>query len=266
MAIWYATTITTSFVDGSTGAYFNDQDQVTGVITAGSWSIWDKSSLKFPANQDRTVEACAPLDISAQIINTGSEMQGTTEYEVFYERGGKNPMKAGEKIRSGMIQPIPEGGTDKIIFNTTQPGAYKFKALQRPGHGNKEGTRHELWSETITIKCEQAKPNAPDKGGDESIPEPPEKIDKKEEQEVTEPDTANDQKKENNKEEAPPRVEEKQEPEQPSAPAEPETEPEVEEQPEVTGASVQNSEAPPSKEEEQVEPSPASPDKTSNQE
>ncbi|WP_341357051.1 amyloid fiber anchoring/assembly protein TapA [Rossellomorea sp. y25] len=264
MVIWYATTITTSFVDGSTGAYFNDQDHVTGVITAGTWSIWDNSSLSFPDQQDRTVKACSPIDISTRIVNTGSAMQGTTEYEVFYEPGGKNPMKAGEKISSGMIQPIPEGGTDKIVFNTTKPGSYKFKALQRPGHGNKEDTRHELWSETITIKCDKETPKAPDKGGDESKPVPPEEIDKKEEQEVTETDTANDQIKENNKEESPPQEEEKQEPEQPAVPAEPE--PEENAQPEVTGASVQNSEAPPSKEEEQVEPSPASPDKTSNQE
>ncbi|MGM0854040.1 MAG: amyloid fiber anchoring/assembly protein TapA [Bacillota bacterium] len=265
MAIWYATTITSSFVDGSTGAYFNDQDVATTVITAGTWSIWDKSSLKFPDNQDRTVEACAPVDISAKIINTGSAMQGTTEYEVFYEPGGKNPMKFGEKISSGRTQPILEGVTDTIIFNATQSGAYKFKALQRPGHGNKEDTRHELWSETITIKCEQETPKASDKGGDESKPEPQEKIDKKEEQELTEPDTTTDQSKENIKEEPPPQEEEKQVPEQPAVPSEPEPEVEVEEQSDVTGTSVQSSEAPPAKEEEQVEPSPASPDKTSNQ-
>jgi len=262
MAIWYATTITTSFIDGSTGAYFNDQDQVTGVITAGTWSIWDKSSLNFPDKEERTVNACSPIDISARIMNTGSTMQGTTEFAVYYAASG-NPMH-GNNVFSGDIQPINKGETATLKANVNQSGNYKFKALQRPGHGNKEDTRHELWSEMITIKCEQATPKAPDKGGDESKPEPPEKIEKKEDQEVSEPGTATDQSKENNKEETPPQVEEKQEPEQPADPAEPE--PEVEEQPEVTEASVQDSEPLPAKEEEQVEPSPASPEKTSNQE
>jgi YqxM protein len=262
MAIWFAISITTSFIDGSTGAYFNDQDHVTGLITAGTWSIWDKSSLVFPDQKDRTVKACSPFDISTRIVNTGSAMQGTTEYQVFHEPGGKKPMKFGVKISSGIIQPIPEGGTDKIVFNTTKPGSYKFKALQRPGHGNKEDTRHELWSETITVKCTEEKPKAPDKGGDESKPEQP---DKKEEPKGTEPDPDTDGSKEDIKEVPPPQEEEKQEPEEPAVPAEPEPEVE-EEQPETTEASVQSSEAPPAKEDEQVEPPPASPDKTSNQE
>jgi YqxM protein len=256
MAIWYATTITSSFIDGSTGAYFNDQDHVTGVITAGTWSIWDKSSLNFPDKEEkRTVNACSPIDISARIMNTGSTMQGTTELTVYYAAKG-NP-KDGKIVFSGEIQPINKGETATLKANFNQSGNYKFKALQRPGHGNKEDTRHELWSETITIKCEQEKPKSPDKGGDESKPEPP---DKKEEQEVIVPDTNN----ENIEEEPPPQEEAKQESEEPVVPADPE--PEVEEQPETTEASVQNSEAPPAKEEEQVEPSPASPDKTSNQE
>jgi YqxM protein len=259
MAIWYATTITTSFIDGSTGAYFNDQDHVTGVITAGTWSTWDKSSLTFP-NKERNIKMCPPGEISASITNTGSSMEGTTEYEVYYAASG-NPKK-GNKVSQGEIQPIAEGNTALVKATITKPGNYKFKALQRPGHGNKEDTRNEIWSETITVKCTEEKPKAPDKGGDESKPEPP---DKKEEPKGTEPDPATDGSKEDIKEEPPPQEEEKQEPEQPAVPAEPEPEVE-EEQPETTEASVQSSEAPPSKEEDQVEPSPASPEKTSNQE
>jgi YqxM protein len=265
MVIWYATTITSSFIDGSTGAYFNDQDHVTGVITAGTWSIWDKSSLSFPDEKvDRTENACSPVDVSARFMNTGSAMQGTTEFAVYYAAKG-NP-KDGKNVFSGDIQPINKGeiATLKAIVN--QSGNYKFKALQRPGHGNKEDTRHELWSETITIKCDQGIPEEPDKGGEEKKPESPVNKDKneKENQEVRVPAPTTEQNEEDIKEETPPQEEKKQEPEQPADPAEPE--PVVEEQPEATGASVQNSEAPPTKEEEQVEPSPASPDKTSNQE
>ncbi|MEG9295893.1 amyloid fiber anchoring/assembly protein TapA [Mangrovibacillus sp. Mu-81] len=247
MAIWYATTITSSFIDGSTGAYFNNQDQVTGVITAGTWSIWDKSSLKFPDEQDRTIRACSPKEISARIINTGSTMQGTTEYTVYYQSSGKNPMKFGEKISSGDIQPIVEGGSDILTYHTTEPGAYKFKALQRPGHGNKEDIRHELWSETITITCEQDKLEE-DKGGGKTKPEPTKKEDKQENQEVTNPEEAKiDQSKVENKEESAPPVEEKPEPEQPAAPAEPEPETKPEEKAEVKAASEPQSDVKPVK-------------------
>jgi YqxM protein len=235
VAIWYATTITSSFIDGSTGAYFNDQDKTTGVITAGTWSIWDKSSLKFPDEQERIIIACSPKGISTRVINTGSTMQGTTEYAVYYQSQGKNPMKYGEKISTGDIQPIAEGGSDTLTYHAAAPGAYKFKALQRPGHGNKEDIRHELWSETITITCNQDSTDDKDKGGGKAKPEPPKKEEK---QEMTSPEEANkDQSKEENKEEPSPPVEEKQEPEQPAAPAEPEPETKSEEKAEVKAAS-----------------------------
>ncbi|WP_312857808.1 amyloid fiber anchoring/assembly protein TapA [Bacillus haikouensis] len=236
IAIWYATTITSSFINGSTGAYFNDQDQRTSVITAGTWSSWDKSSLKFPDEQDRKIEACSPAEISVRIKNTGSTMEGPTEYSVYYAAKG-NPKK-GSSIVEGEIQPIINGEISALKATVGEPGNYKFKALQRPGHGNKEDIRHELWSETITITCEQDKPEE-DKGGGKAKPEPPKKEEK---QEVTSPDAANkDQSKEENKEEnivepSPP-VEEKQEPEQPAAPAESEPEKKPEEKAEVKAAS-----------------------------
>jgi YqxM protein len=237
MAIWYATTITSSFINGSTGAYFNDQDQRTSVITAGTWSSWDKSSLKFPDEQDRKIEACSPAEISVRIKNTGSTMEGPTEYSVYYAAKG-NPKK-GSSIVEGEIQPIINGEISVLKATVGEPGNYKFKALQRPGHGNKEDIRHQLWSETITITCEQDSTDDKDKGGGKAKPEPPKKEEK---QEVTGPEEANkDQSKEENKEEnieepSPP-VEEKQEPEQPATPAEPEPEEKPEEKAEVKAAS-----------------------------
>ncbi|MGM0842243.1 MAG: amyloid fiber anchoring/assembly protein TapA [Bacillota bacterium] len=265
MAIWYATTITTSFIDGSTGAYFNDQDHVSGVITAGTWSIWDKSSLKFLNNKQlQSVNTCPPGEITVTVINTGSTMQGTTEFAVYYAASG-NPMH-GNNVFSGDIQPINEGETATLKATVNQSGNYKFKALQRPGHGNKEDTRHELWSETITIKCEQ-EPPAPDKGGEDMKPEIPGNKDKdkkdKENLEVNVPAPTTEQSEDDIKEETPPKEEEKQEPEQPAAPAEPKQE--KEEQAEAKAASEQ-SEAPPPKEENPSEPSPSSLETTNNQE
>jgi YqxM protein len=252
IAIWYAATITSAFIDGSTGAYFNDQDQATGVITAGSWSIWDKSSLKFPDELDRTIKVCSPVNISARISNTGSTMQGTTEYEVYYAANG-NP-KNGNIILNGDIQHIAENETTNLIAAISQQGNYKFKTLQRPGHGNKEDTRHELWSETITITCEQDTPKEEDKGGGKTNPEPPKKIDNQEEQEVTVPQgTTKEQGKKDAEEEPAPPVEEKQEPEQPKATAEPVSE--AANQPEAKTASEHETSQPPVKEEEPVKSS-----------
>jgi YqxM protein len=260
MAIWYATTITSSFINGSTGAYFNDQGQRTSVITAGTWSSWDKSSLKFPDEQDRKIEACSPAEISVRIKNTGSTMEGPTEYSVYYATKG-NPKK-GSSIVEGEIQPIINGGISALKATVGEPGNYKFKALQRPGHGNKEDTRHELWSETITITCEQDKTEE-DKSGGKTKPEPTKKEDKQENQEVTNPEEANkDQSKVENKEEPAPSVEEKPEPEQPAAPAEPEPETKPEEKAEVKAASEPQPDVQPVKkkdpEESAEEPSSAS--------
>lgn len=263
MAIWYATTITTSFIDGSTGAYFNDQDHVTGVITAGTWSIWDKSSLNFPdKGVDRTVNACSPVDISTRVMNTGSTMQGSTEFAVYYAATG-NP-KDGNNAFSGDIQPINEGETTTLTANVNQPGNYKFKALQRPGHGNKEDIRHELWSETITVTCDQEPSETPDKNEKEKKPDKPENIDKKDKgnQEVTDPAPLPEKSEENIKEETPPKEEDKLEPEQPAEPVEPDQK--TEEQAEVKAASEQSEALP--KKEEPSEPAPSSLEPTSNQE
>ncbi|QWC22456.1 amyloid fiber anchoring/assembly protein TapA [Bacillus haikouensis] len=227
MAIWYAITITGSYIDGSTGAYFNDQDQVTGVITAGTWSSWDKSSLEFVSKkQTQSVTSCPPIEISATVINKGSTMEGKTEYAVYYAAKG-NP-KDGKVIFEGDIQPITKGENTTLKTAASEPGNYKFKALQRPGHGNKEDIRHELWSDTITITCDEDSAEDKDKGGGKEKPEPPKKEDKQEKQEVkgseeVKPDQSN---KEDKKDPAPP-VEEKPEPEQPAAV---EPEPEVKQQ------------------------------------
>ena len=82
-------------------------------------------------------------------------MKGTTEFEVFYKESG-NPMK-GKKIGDGIIQPIGSNKIDVLTFDVSKPGNYKFRALQRPGHRNKDDSRQDLRSETVTVKCEEVK-------------------------------------------------------------------------------------------------------------
>jgi YqxM protein len=173
-AIWYMVIITGTYLSSGTDAYFNDHDQVTGQITAGTWEVessqWDKSSLAF-LNKDQTivVKACPPIKISTKIKNNGRDMKGTTEFEVFYKESG-NPMK-GQKIGDGIIQPIVSKQVDVLRFEISKPGNYKFRALQRPGHGNKDDSRQDLWSETITVKCEEVKkPQDKEEVKSESVP------------------------------------------------------------------------------------------------
>jgi YqxM protein len=169
LTIFYTLVVGTSFLTSNTEAYFNDNSQVTGIIQAGFWeNEWDKSSLTFLGVQDQLFESCGPKEISVRISNTGSNMKGPSQYEVYYISKG-NPMK-GEKVGEGIIDPILANQSGTLNFTAAKSGNYKFRALQRPNHGNK-AERQDLWSETITINCTQNKENIePDEEKNISIP------------------------------------------------------------------------------------------------
>lgn len=157
LTILYTIVVGTAFLTSNTEAYFNDNSQVTGIIQAGFWeNEWDKSSLKFPGVNDQLFESCGPKEISVQVSNTGSDMKGPSQYEVYYISKG-NPMN-GEKVGEGIIDPILANQSGTLKFTATKPGNYKFRALQRPNHGHK-AERQDLWSETITINCKVEKDN-----------------------------------------------------------------------------------------------------------
>jgi YqxM protein len=169
LTICYTLVIGTAFLTSNTEAYFNDNSQVTGIIQAGFWEDqWDKSSLKFTGGKDQLFESCGPKEITVRITNTGSNMKGPSQYEVYYISKG-NPMK-GEKVGEGIIDPILANQSGTLIFTATKSGNYKFRALQRPNHGHK-AERQDLWSETITINCTENKDNIePDEEKNISIP------------------------------------------------------------------------------------------------
>ncbi|MFB7301569.1 amyloid fiber anchoring/assembly protein TapA [Heyndrickxia sporothermodurans] len=153
--IWYLVIFTGSYLTSNTGAYFNDTDDIKGTITAGTWEVddgkWDKSSLKFLGEKDQTIKSCVKTTISAAIKNTGNNMKDTSKFEVYSAKKG-NP-KDGSKIGEGTIPKLATNKSMNLTFDAKEPGNYKFKALQRPGHPGKG----ELWSETITIDCNKTK-------------------------------------------------------------------------------------------------------------
>ncbi|SFB13440.1 YqxM protein [Bacillus sp. cl95] len=150
-----------SYLTFNTGAFYNDTSKVVGTFEVGTWETppdkWDKSSLAFQ-DQDRTINmtsvdsiSCKPLEIGALIKNNGADMNGPSEYEVYFS-ANQNPMK-GQKVSSGVINPLISNHSEVLKFIAANPGNYKFRAFQRPGHGNKSD-RQDLWSETITLTCD----------------------------------------------------------------------------------------------------------------
>ena len=158
ISIWILFSFSLMFLTGNTAAYFNHHSAVTGIFTAGFWEEiienWDKSSLKFiDPKKEVTITSCGPTVISTTIKNNDNDMQGTSEFYVFFSIKD-NPMK-GEEIYEGVVNPIKKNHTEVLEYQTSIAGNYKFKALQRPGHGNKYDSRHELWSETIIVECKE---------------------------------------------------------------------------------------------------------------
>ncbi|WP_416314003.1 amyloid fiber anchoring/assembly protein TapA [Rossellomorea sp. FS2] len=170
-AIWFVFALICQSIQGQTGAYFNDREELQGSITAAIWEKeddWDKSSLKFTGSSDQKVKGCPPIKISAPIMNKGETMQGTTEYEVYFALKG-NP-KMGQKVYEGLINPLKKNQTVYLTYMARETGVYKFRALQRPGHGNNNEDRHELWSESITIDCVKANTSEKGKAVEEKAP------------------------------------------------------------------------------------------------
>ena len=112
---------------------------------------WDKSTLHFDADFGCQVESCGDT-ITARVCNGGEPMADTTTYEVWFSQSG-NP-KDGSVVASGTIPALGSGECFDIVYNTTEPGNYMFRALQRPGHPGKG----ELWSQQCTVNICVATP------------------------------------------------------------------------------------------------------------
>jgi YqxM protein len=154
IGIWYICVFIVSFLTSNTTAFFNDSEEVTGIIQAGIWESptdgWDNSSLSFNGS-NQLIESCGPSDISVDITNNGEDMQSPSNYNVYYIDKG-NP-KNGIMVGAGEINPLQSNGSVSVNFHAEQTGNYKFQAFQQLGNGNETDERQDLWSETITISC-----------------------------------------------------------------------------------------------------------------
>lgn len=155
VAVFYLFIFLIGYLITDTRAYFNDNTTVNGMIQAGNWqNDWDRSSLKFTSSKDQLFESCTTKEISTMIVNSGNDMNGPSQYEVYYIEKG-NP-KDGVKVGEGIIDPILASKSVVLKFSANKSGNYKFRAFQRPNHAFKP-ERQDLWSETITITCNNNK-------------------------------------------------------------------------------------------------------------
>ncbi|ANX13744.1 hypothetical protein ABE41_017175 [Fictibacillus arsenicus] len=144
------------FLLGTTSAYFNDIETLTLPLKT-EWEVpdppdstddWEKSSLEFIG------ESSFANGISATIKNSGSDMTDSVDYTVYYIPEG-NP-KFGVEVYKDSLPLLKKDEIYTLQYATTTPGYYKFKAVQREGHGNKStggkgNPEKALWSETITL-------------------------------------------------------------------------------------------------------------------
>jgi len=113
---------------------------VSAVLAGPPSSDWDKSTMNFTI----TTGSCS--EVTARVCNVGSDMNGTSTYEVYYNVSG-NP-KEGSIVDSGIINALVAGECQVLSYDPVNvEGNYMFKAYQRPGHPG-EGV---LWSDAIEV-------------------------------------------------------------------------------------------------------------------
>ncbi|MBP1948183.1 amyloid fiber anchoring/assembly protein TapA [Virgibacillus litoralis] len=174
--IWCCILIAGTYFNTHTNASFNDIEEINGKLHV-NWEqddvkdpppeeeYWDKSSLKFSG--DNAEYGFCERDVSgllSGIINGGGgDMNGESEYDVHYhQEKDPNKNRLGDVVYTGVIQPLKSGESTILKFepdnlSDLEPGKYKFKAYQRPGHGDPnnetpDGPLMEIWgNKAITI-------------------------------------------------------------------------------------------------------------------
>lgn len=162
ITLWYGFLILGMQWDTGTNASFNDIEKVNSAIGTAVWS-WDRSSLQFL--DENTGYGFCNSEIKgfySDLANIGEQMMGSTVFEIYYVQSGEGPNKnnPGVKIFTGEVPALKSGQTIRLLYtpdlSTLKPGKYKFKAYQRPGHGDPQGKDpssglKELWGQEIEV-------------------------------------------------------------------------------------------------------------------
>ncbi|SHM96251.1 amyloid fiber anchoring/assembly protein TapA [Gracilibacillus kekensis] len=140
-----------SFLATYTDAKFFNTSGDTFKIQSGTW--WDGSDLSFTQEPEQDMNACPALHISFQLKNTGFTMLDTTAYQLYYS--SEDEPSEGEIVKEGSLPIISENGTYSLDTEVNSEGKYQLKVDQRPMYQDDEETQHSIWSEAISVICEE---------------------------------------------------------------------------------------------------------------
>ncbi|WP_404429226.1 amyloid fiber anchoring/assembly protein TapA [Sutcliffiella horikoshii] len=143
LAIWYILVFTGTYLTSTTGAAFNDIEQIKNHLHT-KWDVeeeeetpppddWDKSSLEVLSIQ----ASCEK--VVATVKNGGSDALGPIPYEIRWSEKGN--AKDGEVLETGEISSLAAGGDIEITHIPTKNGKYRISVEQHVNHpGNSEPT------------------------------------------------------------------------------------------------------------------------------
>lgn len=143
LAIWYILVFTGTYLTSTTGAAFNDIEQIKNHLHT-KWDVeeeeetpppddWDKSSLEVLSIQ----ASCEK--VVATVKNGGSDALGPIPYEIRWSEKGN--AKDGEVLETGEISSLAAGGEIEITHIPTKNGKYRISVEQHVNHpGNSEPT------------------------------------------------------------------------------------------------------------------------------
>lgn len=155
ISILYLSFLSLVILTSQTSAYFKEANNVNTIINMGIWAIeeeedqsedWDGSDLTFQKD-GQYEKVCEDENLSAIIINNGLDMKKPTEYEIYYSLLGT--YADGEKIESGIIDPLLKNGSVTLSYASLELGYYYFEVFQNMGYPGEVKLR----SEIFTIKC-----------------------------------------------------------------------------------------------------------------
>ncbi|WP_035725193.1 hypothetical protein [Gracilibacillus boraciitolerans] len=86
-------------------------------------------------------------------------MLDSTTYQLYFSADG-TPSDSGTVVENGTLFPILENDTNVVVFSDLIEGHYQLKVNQRPMYQDEEGTQQFVWSEILTVACEdEEQPN-----------------------------------------------------------------------------------------------------------
>lgn len=164
LSIFYLSFTLVAYLTSSTNASFNDVEEVSTLLSVGTWEIEDPPEQEKGCSENHDGWDCSSLEFvksGYEVLENGSvriyaEIKNNSENDMTIESGGKsfvyyissgNP-KNGVELDQVPFENILAGESRILEFvGELESGMYKFLAYQSEGHQGKG----ELWSDPIEV-------------------------------------------------------------------------------------------------------------------